>query len=137
MLPLLTDAQFNSLALILIAAIGIIPATLAAFWSRSAKNNSIEANQNSIQAKENSASALHEVKDNGGMSEPDPTLKDYIKWVSEMLSSEGRRIDSIENLLDAHLKHSKIMDAALAEVFFVVKPDLKRDDLEELINLSK
>jgi hypothetical protein len=111
---LLTDAQFNSIALVIIAVIGIIPATLAAIWSRSAKHNSSEA-------KDNAAGALHEVKANGGMSDPDPTLKDYIKFVGESVEQHHREIGSIRALLDDHLKHSKMMDIALAEVFFEVK----------------
>jgi hypothetical protein len=127
MVPLLTESAADSLVLIVVACIGIIPATLAAFWARTAKNNSNEA-------KENSAGALHEVKANGGMLDPDPTLKDYVHWLGDMMSSDSRRIDKIESILDNHIKHSKVMDAALAEVFFVVKPDLKRDDLDELLN---
>lgn len=121
MIPLITDSQFNSLALIIIAIVGIIPATIAAVYSR-------RANQNSAEAKTNSAGALHEVKANGGMDDPDPTLKDYVKFVGEVGEKNDRRLDRLEDLLDQHLKHSKIMDAALAEVFFVVKPDLKKED---------
>lgn len=131
--PLLTDSQFNSMALIVIALITIIPTTLAAYWARGARNDSREANQNATEAKENSAGALHEVKANGGMDDPDPTLKDYIKWVGENTSGNTRRLDKLEAILEAHMKHSKVMDAALAEVFFTVKPDLKTDDLEELL----
>lgn len=124
---LLSEGNTDSLVLILVATIAIIPTTLAAFWSRTARNNSIEA-------KENSAGALHEVKANGGMSDPDPTLKDYIKHVGETMATDSRRVDRIETLLENHLKHSKMMDAILAEVFFAVKPETKRDDLERLIS---
>lgn len=113
---LISDAQFNSVALILIALIGIIPATLAAVWSRSAKHSSAEA-------KNNSAGTLHEVKANGGMSDPDPTLKDYIKFVGENVEMNSRRIDKFEEMFSEHLKHSRLMDSALAEVFFAVKKD--------------
>lgn len=119
--PLLSDEQFNTIGLIIIAAIGIVPATLAAVWSRSAKTNSVEA-------KHNSAGALHEVKANGGMSDPDPTLKDYIKFVGEKVEQHGRRVDSIEDLLSEHLRHSKMMDQALAEVFFKVMHDREGEE---------
>lgn len=118
MIAQLSDARFDSLIQLLISAVTIVPAIAAAFWAKSAQRSSTEA-------KENSAGALHEVKSNGGMSDPDPTLKDYIKFVGEIVEKDGRRLDKLEELLDQHLKHSKIMDAALAEVFFVVKPDLK------------
>lgn len=121
MSPLLSDAQFNSLALILIAAIGIIPATLAAFWSRSAK-------QNSQAASNHAADTLHEVKANGGMSDPDPTLKDYVKYVGEFAEKNDREIAEVRNLLEAHLKHSQIMDQALAEVYFAIKPLMTNQD---------
>lgn len=123
MAPLLTDAQFNSIALIIVAVITIIPTTLAAYWARTAKSNSEEA-------KENSAGALHEVKANGGMSDPDPTLKDYVKFVGENVESLARRQSRLEDTLEAHLAESKIMNSALAQVYLHVKPDLDTDDLE-------
>lgn len=117
----------------MVAVITIIPTTLAAYWARGARNDSREAKVNANEAKENAAGALHEVKENGGMSDPDPTLKDYIRWLGEMMAADGRRIDKIDETLKQHIKHSKIMDAALAEVFFVVKPDIRRDDLDEIL----
>lgn len=134
MIPLLTDAQFNSIALILIAAIGIIPATMAAVWSRSSRTNSIEANQNAKEARDNSAGTLHEVKANGGMTGPDPTLKDIMKYVGEIAAQDSRRMDRIEELIENHIRHSNLMDSVLAEVFFAVKPDLRSKDLEDLMN---
>ncbi len=125
MLPLVSDAQFNSIALVVIAAIGIIPGTLAVVYSRKASNNAVEA-------KENSAGALHEVKANGGMSDPDPTLKDYIKFVGESVVNQDTRLSALENLLEEHLAHSKIMDSALAQVFLHIRPDMDRSDAEEL-----
>lgn len=132
MFPLITDSQFNSLVLVLVAFIGIVPATLAAIWSRGARTHSLEANKNANEAKENSAGALHEVKANGGMDDPDPTLKDYIKWVGENVARNSRRLDNVESDLSSHIKHSQIMDAALAEVFFVVRPDMKLTSEEKL-----
>lgn len=134
MIPLMTEGQTVSLASIIVAIIAIIPATLAAYWSRTARNNSVEARDNSIEAKENSAGALHEVKANGGMSDPDPTLKDYIKHVGETMAADSRRLDEAIDLLTTHIKHSNLMDAVLAEVFFAVKPEMKTEDLEKLFN---
>ena len=119
------DATQSTLALIclvLSTLIGIVPATLAAIWSRSSKKNSIEAN-------ENSAGALHEVRANGGMSDPDPTLKDYIKFVGENVENNTRNINKITEILQEHLEHSKFMDAALAEVFLAVRPKIDDDSL--------
>ena len=127
MIPLVAEGVLNSLALVLVATIGIVPATLAAFWSRTARNNSIEA-------RDNSAGALHEVKANGGMSDPDPTLKDYIKHVGETMAADSRRLDQLQDLLTTHIKHSTLMDAILAEVFFAVKPEMKSEDLERLLS---
>jgi hypothetical protein len=123
--PLITDARFESLVTLGIAVITAGPIILGAYWAKT-------ANYNSKQARQNSADALHEVKANGGMSDPDPTLKDYIKFVGESVEQNTRRTDKIEALLEEHLKHSRIMDSALAEVFMAVKPDLKnRDPLED------
>lgn len=154
MILLLTDPQFQTVGLILVAIIGIVPATLAAIWSRTAKANSAEA-------KENSASALHEVMTNGGMSDPNPNLNDHVKYQTQMaerlldvalpLVSQVNEIDErfkqhlqetqpvkelVEQLdknLNSHIKHSQVMDKALAEVYLKVKPDvhLGSEDLED------
>lgn len=121
MFPLISDARFESLVTLVGTIVMIVPATLAALWARSAKKNSVEA-------KENSAGALHEVKANGGMSDPDPTLKDYIKYVGENMEKDSRRLDNVEALIEEHLRHSKLMDSILAEVFFAVKPDLAPEE---------
>lgn len=113
MTPMLSDGHLTILASVIVAAIGIVPGTLAAIWSRKAKTNS--------------EGALHEVKANGGMSDPDPTLKDYIKYVGENGEHLSRRVNNLEVLLDEHLKHSRIMDRALAEVFMTVRPELDLD----------
>jgi hypothetical protein len=118
MITLISDPQFQSIALVIAGAIAIIPATLAAVWSRSAKQNSSEASAHA-------AGALHEVKANGGMSDPDPTLKDYVKYVGEFVEKNDREIAEVRDLLEAHLKHSQVMDKALAEVYFAIKPTLK------------
>lgn len=123
MTPLLSDSQFNSLALVLIAIVGIIPATLAAYWSRSARKESQEANANSAEAKENSASALHEVQTNGGMSDPKPNLNDHVKYQTEMTEWLVRTVNSIDKRFCDHLEHSQLMDQALAEVYMKVRPD--------------
>lgn len=116
MTPLLSDAQFNSIALILIAAIGIIPATLAAYWSRGAKKESKDA-------KENSEKALHEVATNGGMSDPNPNLNDHVKYQTEMLESLITEFNDLKTDFGAHLVHSKTMDEALAELYLQIRPE--------------
>lgn len=108
MLPLITDAQFNSVALVVIAVIGIVPTTLAAFWSRSAKKNSAEA--------------ADQVRTNGGMSDPNPNVNDHIKYQTQMLEQLVERQDNTEELLANHISHSRLMDSALAEVYLAVKP---------------
>ena len=57
------------------------------------------------------------------MSEPDPTLKDYIKHVGETMAADSRRLDRLQDLLETHIKHSKLMDEVLAEVYFAIKSD--------------
>lgn len=109
--PLLTDPQFNSIAIVVVAFITIIPTTLAAFWARSAKNSSAEA--------------AREVVTNGGMESPIPNVNDHIKYQTEMLESLVERQDIHEKLLANHIAHSKIMDAALAEVYLEVKPTIR------------
>lgn len=139
----MTDVYVSTLGLIIVAIITGIPVTLAAYWGYKAKVNSDEARvnsavavvnsaaaeQNSAEARQNSADAIHELKANGGMLEPNPTLNDKVNYVIEIAESDHRRLDSVVELLDAHLKHSKLMDQALAEVFFVVKPDINPQDL--------
>lgn len=129
-LPLISDENFNSLMLVVIAFIGIVPTTLAAYWSRQAKSNSVEA-------KVNSAGALHEVKANGGMSDPDPTLKDYIVFVGENVDSQGRRLGGLEELVADHIRHSQFMDQALARVFLHIRPDLDDEDFDEFPPLTR
>lgn len=106
--PAITDAQFNSLALVIIAMITIIPTTLAAFWSNSANRNS--------------AATAKQVRTNGGMDDPDPNINDHIKYQTEMLERLTERQDNHEMLLANHIAHSKIMDSALAEVYLQVRP---------------
>lgn len=110
MLPMVTDNQFNSIALVVIAVIGIVPTTLAAFWARSAKNNSQEA--------------ADQVKTNGGMSDPNPNVNDHIKYQTEMLETVLGRQENLEQLVSNHISHSQIMDTALAEVYLYVKPGM-------------
>lgn len=109
--PLITDAQFNSVALVCVALITIIPTTLAAFWARSAKNSSAET--------------AREVMTNGGMESPLPNVNDHIKYQTEMLETLVERQDNTEQLLANHISHSRMMDVALAEVYMTVKPTVK------------
>jgi len=106
--PLLTDPQFNSIAIVLVAIIAIIPTTLAAFWARSAKNSS--------------ANAEKEMVTNGGMGSQVPNVNDHIKYQTTMLEGLVERQDNHEQLLATHIAHSRIMDAALAEVYLAVRP---------------
>lgn len=109
--PLLTDPQFNSIAIVVVALITIIPTTLAAYWARSAKNSS--------------ANAEAEVTTNGGMESAVPNVNDHIKYQTEMLERLVERQDNTETLLANHISHSRVMDAALAEVYLTVKPTIR------------
>jgi len=115
--PLLTDAQFNSVALVMVAFITIVPTTLAAFWARSAKNSSAET--------------AREVLTNGGMESDIPNVNDHIKYQTEMLEGLVERQDNHEQLLANHIAHSKIMDSALAEVYLTVKPTIRMQKIFE------
>lgn len=113
MFPYLTDSQFNSLALIAIAAITIVPATLSVMYSRSAKKNSAEA-------RTSAEAAAHEVLTNGGMSDPNPNLNDHIKYQTEMLealSDLPDRVDHIERQFDEHVRYANYMGQGMAEMY--------------------
>lgn len=128
---LITDVQFNAIALVLVAAIGIVPATLAAMWSRTAKTNSAEAVQNSAAAQESAAVTAREVGTNGGMTDPHPNLNDHVKYQTQMLEGLSARLSGVEVLLSDHLKHSTIMDRALSEVYLMVKPEGPQEDPDQ------
>jgi|SRR6478609_5700093 len=115
--PLLTDPQFNSIAIVVVAVITIIPTTLAAFWARSAKQSSAET--------------AREVLTNGGMESEIPNVNDHIKYQTEMLERLVERQDNHEQLLANHISHSKVMDAALAEVYLTVKPTIRMQHIFE------
>jgi Co/Zn/Cd efflux system component len=108
MLPLITEVQINSITLVLVAVIGIVPATLAAIWSRRAKNSSEEA--------------AEQVRTNGGMSYPDPNVNDHIKYQTGMLEELLGRQAASEKLLEDHIAHSAMMDQVLADVYTTVMP---------------
>ncbi len=114
-LPMISDAQFNSIAIVVVAVITIVPTTLAAYWSRSANKNSAET--------------AREVRTNGGMSDPNPNVNDHIKYQTEMLERIVERQNNTEQLLANHIAHSRVMDTALAEVYLAVKPtiNIERD----------
>lgn len=138
MIPLISDQRFESLVSILLAMIAIIPATCAAVWARSAKKSSSEAKDNSAdakadsaEAKVNSAQALHEVKTNGGIQDPNPNLNDHVKYQTKMTeflveSMKELREDFGQHKEDfsQHLEHSAVMDQALAEVYLKVRPEV-------------
>lgn len=130
-IPLISDPQVNSIAIVMVAVVGAIPVILSAKWSREAKSNSQDAKQNSAQA-------LHEVETNGGMESPLPNLNDHVKYqtsmAEEMLKMVNRMDERFSDHLDDataakqllldHIEHSKIMDKALAEVYLKVKPGM-------------
>lgn len=120
----MTDERFNSVALIIIAFIGIIPLV----YSRQAKKNSEEAKTNSAEARDAAIEAADQVKVNGGMSDPNPNMNDHVQYQTQMLENLGKQVQTlagsvahVDGRLTEHLDHSKIMDKALAEVYFVVK----------------
>lgn len=115
--PLLTDPQFNSIAIVVVAIVTIIPTTLAAFWARSAKQSSAEVSR--------------EVMTNGGMESLVPNVNDHIKYQTTMLETLVERQDNTEQLLANHISHSKVMDAALAEVYLTVKPTIRMQHIFE------
>lgn len=113
MFPLLTDSQFNSLALIAIAAITILPATLSAIWSRSAKANSAAAMKSADQA-------AHEVLTNGGMSDPNPNLNDHVKYQTEMLEKLvglPKRMDTLESSFEEHVQQAAYLGRGVADMY--------------------
>lgn len=119
MYPLITDSQFNSIALVLIAVVGIVPATLSAYWSRKAKNNSEET--------------AAEIRTNGGMTDPNPNVNDHIKYQTEMLEQVLQRLDKNDQVLGDHLRHSKVMDEAVADLYLYIKPPRfpKEEDMDQ------
>ena len=115
--PLLTDPQFNSIAIVVVAVVTIIPTTLAAYWARSAKQSSAET--------------AREVMTNGGMESPLPNVNDHIKYQTAMLEGLVERQDNHEQLLANHISHSQVMDAALAEIYLTVKPTIRMQHIFE------
>ena len=136
---LLSELHLNAMVLIIVAVIAATPGVLAAYWSRSAQKMSSDA--------------LSEVKTNGGMTDPHPNLNDHVKYQTVMsenlvqtvntIASEVTSIASQVNVVDMkvntvdgrvsdlgekvqrHIAHSNVMDQALAEVYFEVKPTQK------------
>lgn len=116
MLPLISDARFNSIALVIIAVVGIVPLTLTAYYSRGAKKNS--------QAAADSAhAAAKEVLTNGGMSDPNPNLNDHVKYQTEMLERlQGlpERMDKLEGEFQEHIQYAAYMGRGMAEMYLEV-----------------
>lgn len=124
MLPMITDGQAIAYSSIVVAAITIIPTTLAAYWSRQSK-------QNSHEAKSIATEVAKEVRTNGGMSDPQPNINDHIKYQTEMLEDVVAKVDplvekvnEVDETLQDHIRHSRQMDRALAEVYLTVKPNV-------------
>lgn len=129
---LLSDAQFNSVALVIIALIGLVGTSLTAYWSRGAKKSSDEAKTDAKEAKQNSAQALHEVSTNGGMSDPNPNLNDHVKYQTQMTEWLVRNQQQFRRDFESHIRHSQMMDQALAEVYMEVRPRPKEWPSEDL-----
>lgn len=123
MLPLLSDQKFNSIALIVIAVVGLVPVLLSAYWSRSAKKSSAEAVINSAEARSSAEAAAQEVLTNGGMTDPNPNLNDHVKYQTAMLEAlQGvpDRMSKIEADFAEHLKFSSFMGQGMAEMYLHV-----------------
>lgn len=84
----LTDAQFNSLTVLLGIFVTAVCSLIAAYWARGAKRNSEEA-------KNSAAEAANEVKTNGGMSDPNPNLNDHVKYQTEMAEEQRHALESL------------------------------------------
>ena len=113
MLPHITDSQFNSVALVVVALITIIPVTLTAFWSRSAQKNSAAA-------KVSAAEAADQVRTNGGMSDPNPNLNDHVKYQTELLEKlqdVPYRLGTLETAFEDHVAVANTMGRGMAEMY--------------------
>lgn len=124
MIPLITDSQVNSVALVIIAAITIVPATMAALNAKKAKDNSVQAKHDSAEARQNSADVLNEVQTNGGMTSPNPNLNDHIKHQTLLIEGISETVNSLDNRFSRHLQSHEFMDPALAELYLTVRPTI-------------
>ena len=121
MVPILSDVQVNSLAIVIVAAITIIPTTLAAVFS--------------FKSNKTSNKTAKEVLTNGGMdtNDPDgPNINDHIKHQTRLLeeiqtaqSEQSEYNEETRSMLKDHMTQSKLMDQALAEVYLEVMPQSK------------
>lgn len=121
MLPLVSDAQFNSVAAVIIAVVTITPTTLAAVWSR--------------QAKTMGAQAVREVQSNGGMQDPNPNMNDHIKYQTELLeelrgtvATIGSSLIDVDERFSEHLAESQMMNEAFAKLYLKVEKHLPPSD---------
>lgn len=124
----------GNLTTIVVATIAAVPLVLTAYWSRGAKKSSDEAKSDAKEAKKNSAQALHEVSTNGGMSDPNPNLNDHVKYQTQMIEFLVRDQQQLRRDFRQHLKHSSIMDQALAELYLQDRPtpiNWPEDDLPQ------
>lgn len=163
MILLMTDARFNSVALITIALISAIGTVITVVLTRQAKNTAGEARDNAAAAQESAERTAHEVMTNGGMSDPNPNLNDHVKYQTQMMEEQARTVESLLRValplvsivdemdrrftnhleetaplilevrgmagkLNEHIRHSEVMDKALAEVYLTVKPDVNLGD---------
>lgn len=132
MYALISDTRFEQIMIFLGVVVAAIPASLAAYYGRGAKKSSDEAKSDAAEAKKNSAQALHEVSTNGGMSDPNPNLNDHVKYQTEMTEWLVRNQQQMQRDFQAHIRHSQMMDQALAEVYMEVRPRPKEWPNEDL-----
>lgn len=97
----LAEVAVTATSGVIIALITTLPATYAAWAAH--------------KSKQAAGQALHEVKENGGMSDPDPTLKDYIRHVGENTVIQGQRLERLERKFDDYINHTSAMMAKLAK----------------------
>lgn len=84
------ETVVTTVGAIFVASITIIPSTIAAWLA--------------YKSQASSKKTLHEVQNNGGMSDPDPTLKDYVRYVGENTILMSKRLEKLEAKFDRYLE---------------------------------
>lgn len=95
MIVLMTDARFNSVALIVIALVTTLGTIVTVVLTRQVKSAAGEARDNAAEAKETAERTAHEVMTNGGMSDPNPNLNDHVKYQTQMMEEQARTIETL------------------------------------------
>ena len=99
----LADTVVMATSGVFVAMITTLPATYAAWAAH--------------KSKQAAGKALHEVKENGGMSDPDPTLKDYIRHVGENTVIQGQRLERLEEKFDSYMREtSQILEQLVRKI---------------------